>query len=337
MKDNVPANNAIYYYHFNGLGSVVALSDSNGDTVQTYEYSVYGQVAAEDPEFLTNPYMFTGRRFDIETGLYYYRARYYNPHIGRFMQTDQVGYGAGINWYLYCNNNPLRCVDPSGNFAIIGPIPDFLIPDFSHGSTSPPWTISSGAPTTWQLLIHAFTNKGSDLNYTDSSACWDWATAEENWYDELHREMSAFLIPIWIHARLYHYDRETETFNLEGWDYDHPLTGNYTTPDTPDYRKVSFGEDTETYSKRNPYYWIHNTQVEINYTISFSEDGKSCTMTADFKIIDEADLELEYQLDRIINTLFPNYQPYGIEIALGTHTVGWSMVEGLTLDEEEWF
>ena len=113
---DVVDNDAEYYYHYDGLGSVVALSDSNGDTVQTYEYSVYGQVAASDPNFLTNPYMFTGRRFDIETGLYYYRARYYNPHIGRFMQTDPVGYDDGINWYLYCGNNPLAFVDPSGLF-----------------------------------------------------------------------------------------------------------------------------------------------------------------------------------------------------------------------------
>ena len=111
---DVADSNAVYYYHYDGLGSVVALSDSAGDTVQTYEYSVYGQVAAEDPEFLINPYMFTGRRFDLETGLYYYRARYYNPHIGRFMQTDPVGYADGINWYLYCGNNPLGFVDPYG-------------------------------------------------------------------------------------------------------------------------------------------------------------------------------------------------------------------------------
>jgi len=101
-------NNAVYYYHFDGLGSVAALSDSNGDSVQSYEYSVYGQVAAEDPNH-PNPYMFTGRRFDVETGLYYYRARYYNPYIGRFLQTDPVGYGDG-----YCGNNPVGMVDPSG-------------------------------------------------------------------------------------------------------------------------------------------------------------------------------------------------------------------------------
>jgi RHS repeat-associated protein len=111
---DVVDSNALYYYHFDGVGSVVALSDSEGDSVQSYEYSVYGQVAVEDPNFLTNPYMFTGRRFDIETGLYHYRARCYNPHIGRFMQTDPVGYDDGINWYLYCNNNPLNMLDPFG-------------------------------------------------------------------------------------------------------------------------------------------------------------------------------------------------------------------------------
>ncbi len=114
---DVADSNAAYYYHFDGLGSVVALSNSNGDSCQSYEYSVYGQVAASDPNFIANPYMFTGRRFDIETGLYYYRARYYNPHIGRFMQTDPVGYDAGINWYLYCGNNPVAFVDPSGLYS----------------------------------------------------------------------------------------------------------------------------------------------------------------------------------------------------------------------------
>ena len=61
-----------------------------------------------------NPYMFTGRRYDLETGLYYYRARYYNPQIGRFLQTDPIGYGDGINWYNCCGSNPVIRTDPSG-------------------------------------------------------------------------------------------------------------------------------------------------------------------------------------------------------------------------------
>jgi RHS repeat-associated protein len=107
------ADSKTYYYHYDALGSVVALSDGSGSTVETYEYSVYGQVAASDANN-PNPYMFAGRRYDIEIGLYYNRARYYNPYTGRFLQTDPVGYGDGMNWYAYCRNNPTNYADPSG-------------------------------------------------------------------------------------------------------------------------------------------------------------------------------------------------------------------------------
>jgi len=110
---DVADSNATYYYHYDALGSVIALSDSSGDTVQTYEYSVFGEPAVEDANH-TNPYMFAGRRYDIEIGLYYNRARYYNPYTGRFLQTDPIGYGDGMNMYGYCGNSPLAFTDPTG-------------------------------------------------------------------------------------------------------------------------------------------------------------------------------------------------------------------------------
>jgi RHS repeat-associated protein len=107
----VAESNAAYYYHYDGLGSVVALSDSSGDTVQKYQYTVFGEVWVSDIDH-PNPYMFAGVRFDIEIGLYYNRARYYNPYTGRFLQTDPAG--DGMNLYAYCGNSPIGRTDPSG-------------------------------------------------------------------------------------------------------------------------------------------------------------------------------------------------------------------------------
>jgi|GEM_PF-5632556 len=59
-------------------------------------------------------YGFTGREYETNTGLYYYRARYYNPAIGRFLQLDPIGYYDSLNLYQYCGNNPVNWIDPSG-------------------------------------------------------------------------------------------------------------------------------------------------------------------------------------------------------------------------------
>ena len=101
-----------YYYHFDGLGSVAALSDEDGDVVESYSYDVFGEPSASSS--IGNPYMFTGRRWDEETGLYYYRARMYSAVLGRFLQPDPIGYAGGLNLHAYCGNNPVNWIDPWG-------------------------------------------------------------------------------------------------------------------------------------------------------------------------------------------------------------------------------
>jgi RHS repeat-associated protein len=121
------------FYYYDGLGSVVALGSYMGNAAEKYSYDVFGKMTLKkfSPRgLLGNRYMFTGREYDSETGLYYYRARYYHPSIGRFMQADPLGtvpdktekntfgpferYSEGFNLYTYVENNPIMYIDPHG-------------------------------------------------------------------------------------------------------------------------------------------------------------------------------------------------------------------------------
>lgn len=102
-----------FYYHQDRLGSVVALTDAIGDVIQEYEYEAFGNIVGQGGGG-ANPIAFTGRDMDSESGLYYYRARYYDSTVGRFMSEDPIGIDGGINLYTYVENNPINVTDPSG-------------------------------------------------------------------------------------------------------------------------------------------------------------------------------------------------------------------------------
>lgn len=102
-----------YFYLHDRLGSVRQVIDTDGDAVNHYTYKPLGELAAADAT-VDNPFMFTGREWDAETGNYYYRARYYSPQLGRFMSPDPIGYADGMNMFAYVGNNPPNFVDPWG-------------------------------------------------------------------------------------------------------------------------------------------------------------------------------------------------------------------------------
>lgn len=106
-----------YFYHSDGLGSIALLSGGRGEIAAAYEYDAFGNLRRSNGS-VPNPFTFTGREWDASTGLYYYRARYYDPRDGRFVSTDPIPgrleAPLTLNPYVYVRNNPLRYVDPLG-------------------------------------------------------------------------------------------------------------------------------------------------------------------------------------------------------------------------------
>jgi RHS repeat-associated protein len=82
--------------------------------VVKYDYEPFGRFKETTGSTIKNAYTFTGREWDAETGLYFYRARYMDSKIGRFIEKDPIGLRGGINLYAYAGNNPVNLTDPSG-------------------------------------------------------------------------------------------------------------------------------------------------------------------------------------------------------------------------------
>ena len=112
-QTNDPSATAVYY-HQDGINSVVATSDQSGNIVAAQLFDAWGNRVQSTGSIAQ--YGYTGREPD-QSGMIYYRARYYDPTLGRFISRDPAGMPNGVNRYAYVNNNPVNLTDPTGLYA----------------------------------------------------------------------------------------------------------------------------------------------------------------------------------------------------------------------------
>ena len=107
------SDGAVFYYVLDQPGHVVGLVDASNQVVNQYRYDPWGNLLSSS-EAVAQPLRFGARELDAETGLYYLRARYYDPFTGRFISEDPIGLAGGINPYTYVGSDPVNGRDPTG-------------------------------------------------------------------------------------------------------------------------------------------------------------------------------------------------------------------------------
>ena len=119
--DRPGAGGGTRYFLFDGLGSVMGLTDGGGSLTDSWTYDAFGNPTRQSGTSI-NPFLFAGQQYDSAEGLYYNRARYYAPGQGRFLSQDplmgQPGDPLSLHRYLYANADPVNHTDPTGQFSL---------------------------------------------------------------------------------------------------------------------------------------------------------------------------------------------------------------------------
>ena len=133
-----------YWYLTDRLGSTRAVINNSGAVQDALAYDAFGNITYQTPSPSVTPlYFWTGRETDVETGLQYNRARYYDPETGRWFSQDPLGFDAGdSNLYRYVKNAPVNASDPSGLLPW---------PDGNYGSADSPGPFQRSLRKRWKL------------------------------------------------------------------------------------------------------------------------------------------------------------------------------------------
>ncbi|MBU3948143.1 MAG: hypothetical protein KJ826_07980 [Proteobacteria bacterium] len=112
----VTPSDQVYCYHYNAIGSAIAMTDSSKNIVNKYAYDEFGNINNE-VEAVSQPFKYVGQHGVMAepNGFYYMRARFCDPKVGRFVSEDPSGFDGGdVNLYVYVGNNPVLMIDPEG-------------------------------------------------------------------------------------------------------------------------------------------------------------------------------------------------------------------------------
>ena len=158
----------VSYYQQDGPNSVSSLTNATGALTSTYGFDSFGQVTAHSGT-LANSLEYTGRELDSETGMYFNRARYYDPQIGRFISEDPLGFAGGnLNVYSYVHNNPIYFLDPFGLQQcawINGMPPASTCPNYHDGLQYPATGPFAPAEQSPSIALPHTTPRQSLINY----------------------------------------------------------------------------------------------------------------------------------------------------------------------------